>query len=99
MVIGFILAWYFLEADWFLLWLITINVVTLLMFAFDKMAAGFKDRRGPNLILQGLVLLGGFGGGWVGVLLIRHKSQKLGYYLVLIISTLIYLGVLNWLCY
>jgi len=44
----------------------------------------------PEVVLHGLGLAGGFIGGWLGVLVLRHKSQKQVFYLSLAFATLLH---------
>lgn len=60
----------------FAVWLLLINVLTLVIYGVDKMAARRAWRRVPESTL----LVFGFVGGWAGAIagqqLFRHKTQK-----------------------
>ncbi len=86
----FLLGKFYFAWPYWLLWILSINLVTFFFFLVDKLSAGYKDSRIPNMILQLLIIGGGVIGGWMGVLLLRHKSQKLSYYFILIITTIVY---------
>lgn len=88
-VVTIFLGHYF-QVAWLWQWLFAINLVAFLMFLLDKIAATHHTGRVPNLILQLLIILAGFVGGWAGVILLRHKSQKLSYYFILILATIFY---------
>ena len=57
---------------WCALW----SGVTFLAFGFDKWRAGRTGRRIPELTLVVLSALGGWPGGWLGMILFRHKTAK-----------------------
>lgn len=59
-----------------LAWLVTLNVVTFLLFGFDKWRAGVAGWRVPENTLCGLGALGGWPGGLIGMKLFRHKTAK-----------------------
>jgi len=91
LVLCLVLGNFYLQIDLFLLWLLSANIVVLLIFAYDKLSAIYHSGRVPNLVLYTLILIGGFIGGWIGLLVLRHKSRKLQYYVFLIISTAFYI--------
>ena len=72
------------------LWLLSISVVTFLLFVYDKIRARRKGGRVPELTLHALSLLGGFIGGWMGMLIVRHKTRHPSFYIVQMISTIIH---------
>jgi uncharacterized membrane protein YsdA (DUF1294 family) len=57
------------------MYLIAINVVTFLLFMYDKMASR-RERAGriPNRVLFGLCVLGGAIGAWAGMRVFHHKT-------------------------
>jgi len=65
--------------DWLAAWLIAVNGVGLVFFGLDKLIAlvGGRWVRVPEAVLLGIVLGGGGGGGAVGMILFRHKTDKL----------------------
>ncbi len=82
-------------------WLITLSITTFVMYAIDKLMAQRQGARTPEAVLHLLALLGGFAGGWLGMLALQHKSnirKHLDFYAVLAFSTVIH-GVAIWLQY
>jgi uncharacterized membrane protein YsdA (DUF1294 family) len=65
-------TWYHLLACW----LASINVVTFAFYGHDKLQARSNGRRVPEVVLHGLVLLGGTLGAYLGMRLFRHKTIK-----------------------
>ena len=65
-----------------LLWLIVINVVTAIAYAYDKLAAPRGGRRVRERTLWILCLLGGVLGAWVVFFGMRHKTQKQAFWVV-----------------
>lgn len=54
--------------------LILLNLLGLLLMAWDKAAARRQKRRIPERTLLGLAALGGSAGVWAGIWLFRHKT-------------------------
>lgn len=57
-------------------WLLLINLLTLLIYGADKLAATRGWQRVPEITLLMLGVLGGWIGGVLGQQLFRHKTQK-----------------------
>jgi uncharacterized membrane protein YsdA (DUF1294 family) len=73
-------------------WLIVCSVVTFAFFRYDKRQAQHEDAtRVPEIVLHGLVLAGGFLGGWAGMFVRpRHKVHKPIFWVVLSVATLLH---------
>jgi uncharacterized membrane protein YsdA (DUF1294 family) len=74
----FALTWYHLLACW----LVSINLVTFAFYGHDKVQARGERGRVPEVVLHGLVFLGGTLGACLGMRLFRHKTIKAGFRLV-----------------
>ena len=74
----------------YITWLLVWSVVTLGLFGYDKTQAKIGGGRVPEIVLFGAILIGGFLGGWLGMLLFNHKRRKLPFWIVLIIATVIH---------
>ncbi len=72
-----------------LLWLVAINLWTLLRFWQDKRRAIVGGRRVPERHLLGLALLGGSPGAFAARRLFRHKTRKQPFSLYLALIALI----------
>jgi uncharacterized membrane protein YsdA (DUF1294 family) len=61
-----------------LVWLLTLNLITLILFRYDKAIADSERTRVPESNLLGLSLIGGCFGAFLGMYSIapRHKTQK-----------------------
>ena len=55
---------------------VSLNVLTVLIYALDKSAAQAGERRTPESHLHLLSLAGGWPGAWLAQRLLRHKSSK-----------------------
>lgn len=68
----------YIGLSWNLLasWLISVNIVTFLVYGYDKGRGQGGGLRVPEYILHGLVLLGGCVGGLGGMFLFHHKTRK-----------------------
>ena len=73
--------------DWYITWLLFWSVVTFVYYGFDKWQASRGGWRVPELILHELALLGGFAGGWAGMLVFHHKVRKPVFIVILAVST------------
>ena len=69
-------------------WVVTWSAITLASYAYDKFQAIRGGLRVPKSVLHALAIVGGFLGGWAGMLFFRHKVSRPTFWLVLILSTL-----------
>jgi uncharacterized membrane protein YsdA (DUF1294 family) len=72
-------------------YLIIINVITFIVYAVDKFKAINKRNRISELTLYSLGFLGGFGGALLAMLLFRHKTKKVRFYVLNILYMIIWL--------
>ena len=79
------------------IWLVIASGITFLLYGFDKAQSKNGGWRVPEVVLHGLVLAGGFPGGWAGRSVFRHKTKKGIFIFVLTVSTVIHLGLVYWL--
>lgn len=80
--------------DQFLLaWLGLSTVLTFLLFGYDKFAARRSGWRVPEFQLVLLAALGGWVGGWLAMLVFRHKTAKLSLHLKYAVSFLVWAGL------
>ena len=61
----------------FLIYLITVNVISLLLMHRDKQLAIQHRRRIPEITLVGLAIIGGSLGILAGMYIFRHKTRHL----------------------
>jgi uncharacterized membrane protein YsdA (DUF1294 family) len=78
------------DSNSFLLWLSALGVVIFAYYGWDKFRSIRSGRRIPEWTLHGLALAGGVAGGWLGMFLFRHKTQKPVFRLVLLAATLLW---------
>ncbi|NMC51258.1 DUF1294 domain-containing protein [Candidatus Kuenenbacteria bacterium] len=64
-------------------YLITINVLTFIIFVFDKQRSIYGGWRIPEKVLWLLSLLGGSLGGIMAMEIARHKRRKANFYLIM----------------
>ena len=67
-------------------WLASWSVVTFVAYAIDKAQARRGGWRIPEAALHGLAIAGGAIGGWVGLLMLRHKTRHPVFPLVLAVA-------------
>jgi len=77
----------------FLIWMSAVNVVTFILYGYDKTQAKIGGTRVPEIVLHGLALAGGFLGGWLGRWIFHHKTRKPIFTLILTFSTVLYAGI------
>ena len=70
-------------------WFLLANLLTLIIYGVDKLAARKNWRRVPELTLLTLGFVGGWGGAIVGQQLFRHKTQKQPFKTYFILSVLV----------
>ncbi len=58
------------------IYLVLINIITFLIFAFDKYCAVKDKWRIKEATLLGLCFVGGALGGYVSMQIFRHKTRK-----------------------
>jgi uncharacterized membrane protein YsdA (DUF1294 family) len=73
------------------------SLLTFCAFAWDKSCAARGGARVPESTLHLLELLGGWPGALAGQVLLRHKSAKLSYRIVLWV--IIALHAVGWVAY
>lgn len=85
----------------FLVYLISINIVTFLVYGIDKNKAKNKQWRIPESTLIFLSLIGGSLGGLMAMVIFKHKLSKKLFYLgipiIIIINKIVELTILNYL--
>lgn len=64
----------------FWIYLISINLISGIIFAYDKKASKRRRIRVPEIILHLLELMGGVFINWLFMFLLNHKSSKTRYY-------------------
>ena len=57
-------------------WLVAISGTTFAIYGLDKLLSVTPLKRVPESFLDILALLGGFPGGWLGMLVFHHKSNR-----------------------
>jgi uncharacterized membrane protein YsdA (DUF1294 family) len=73
-----------------LAWLLVINVVTAVVYAWDKTQARRGNRRIPERRLFLLNLAGGFGGAWLVFFGMRHKTLHRSFWFVQSAATVLW---------
>jgi uncharacterized membrane protein YsdA (DUF1294 family) len=74
-----------------LVWLLVINVVTAVVYAWDKIQARRGNRRIPERTLFLLNLAGGFIGAWVVFFGMRHKTLHRSFWFVQSLATILWI--------
>ncbi len=72
---------------------ILINLISFSIFGIDKSKAKNNKYRIPEATLLTTVLIGGFIGASIGMILFKHKLSKRKFIITIIISTILYLSL------
>ena len=83
--------------DTLLIYLITINALSLCFMLADKWKAMKKAWRIPEATLLGLAALGGSLGAWLGMQLFRHKTRHPKFSVGIPALLLLHAALLLWL--
>jgi uncharacterized membrane protein YsdA (DUF1294 family) len=75
-------------------YLVSANVMTLLVYGYDKRQAIVGGTRVPELALHMGALLGGSPGALLGQQLFRHKTRKLRFQIVFAAIVLLQMGLI-----
>ena len=70
-------------------YLTTINIIELILMGLDKLLAKKKLYRIPEIVLLIIPFLGGSIGGLLGMILFRHKTKKIKFKFLFIISLIL----------
>ncbi len=89
---------YFINPQFiFLAYLIVINLITIVIFAFDKSRSRGDGRRIPEKTLLLLALIGGTPAALYAMNLFRHKTKKYSFQIPLYIIMLVQIGLIVWI--
>jgi len=92
-LIGSLYPFIYDNTDWnpYAVWIAALSATTFVIYGLDKLLSKTGNIRTPENILHLLALLGGFPGGWAGMVVFHHKTnirKHFGIWAVLILSTL-----------
>jgi uncharacterized membrane protein YsdA (DUF1294 family) len=98
-IVAVAFALIFTGTEWpgYIVWLISWSIATFVIYGLDKGMSKTAFLRAPEVLLNGAALMGGFAGGWLGMLVWHHKIRKQTFYLVLLLSTLLHGGIIYYL--
>lgn len=90
-MVGLLYRFIYTNTVWnpYAVWIAALTVTTFAMYGFDKLLSKIGNVRTPEIILHLLAILGGFPGGWLGLILLRHKtnfSKHVWIWVILILS-------------
>lgn len=92
LMLAFVASWFFLHPVW--MWLLFVNLLTLVIYGVDKLAAIKAWSRVPEITLLVFGLVGGWLGALCGQQLFRHKTQKQPFKTWFILSVVLNLAAL-----
>lgn len=78
----------------FIIYFISINLLTFIIFGFDKLLAIKNKRRISEKTLLLLSFIGGCFLEFIGMFLYRHKTKKIKFYLLNILFILCYVLII-----
>jgi len=71
-----------------------INIITFLVWGYDKLKAKTNGWRVPEVTLYLLILIGGGIGALAGMIVFRHKTRKPQFKIAAILSIVIHLSII-----
>lgn len=77
----------------FLLWYVISGIAVFVVFGHDKIAAVENGRRVPERQLWWISLTGGVWGGWLAMIVFRHKIAKVGFCAVMTVIVAAHVGL------
>lgn len=77
-----------------LLWYVISGIAVFVVFGHDKIAAVENGRRVPERQLWWISLTGGVWGGWLAMIVFRHKIAKVGFCAVMTVIAAAHVGLL-----
>ncbi len=93
LVIGFALGyWGHIGLGWS--YLLSVNLVAFIVFGYDKHLSKKGAVRIPELVLHGVALIGGSLGALGGMVLYRHKTRKMSFFLIWFLIVLLQTALL-----
>ena len=75
---------------------LALSLVTFATYAWDKWQAQRGGRRVPELRLHALSFLGGFAGAALAMAVVRHKTQKLAFHVLVTLACALHAGAWAW---
>jgi len=92
-LVGYFYPFIYNNSNWppYVVWVAALSVTTSIMYGLDKALSKIGKVRTPELILHILAILGGFPGGWLGMVLFHHKTnirKHLDIWAILALSTI-----------
>ena len=98
-LLGILLLTYYFHA-WvtsvFLSYIIAVNIITFLLYGYDKWVAGSSFTRLPEKVLHGLAVLGGSPAALLAQKIFRHKTVKKSFQVVYWLIVVVQLVGLIW---
>jgi uncharacterized membrane protein YsdA (DUF1294 family)/cold shock CspA family protein len=95
--VGLILGWPDTAGLWLALWVMGASLANFVLFGYDKRQAPRGGERVPEVILQGLSLLGGWLGALIGMRVFHHKTIKREFQVVFWLIFAVQMAVLLYL--
>jgi len=84
----------FFSVDWLVLFLAAVNLSAFFLYGWDKLSAGQRIDRVPEVVLYFSVLCGGGVGALLGMDIFHHKTKKISFQFVVAVIILVQLGLL-----
>ena len=82
------LSWYF-KVNLLVAYLISISVITLFFYGYDKNRAKNNKGRVPEIVLHLLALVGGSPGALLGQIVFGHKTKKWRYSIIFVLIVIV----------
>lgn len=85
----------------YLIYLLVISIVTFFLYLIDKRKAKKNKWRIKEVVLLGFPIIGGAFGGFLGMILLRHKTraEHWYFYVVNILGILLHLFLIGYIAF
>ena len=77
----------------YLAYVAVLSFITLIIYGIDKVKAKNNANRVPEKTLLGLSSLGGAFGGFLAMILFRHKTKHWNFWFINILSLIVHIGL------
>jgi uncharacterized membrane protein YsdA (DUF1294 family) len=99
-ILIFSIGFYF-ELNFWLIYFLTINLLTFIFYFYDKVISSSKMMRLPEIIFHWLTFLGGSPSAFLAQKVFHHKTRKTSFqiifWLIVLVQIVLVIFVYNWL--
>lgn len=91
-----VVSFFYFQISQLILFFAAVNLSAFCLFGWDKIAAGQKIDRVPELVLYFSVVCGGGVGALLGMNVFRHKTRKSSFQMIVALILIVQITALIW---